>query len=93
VALTFEHEAAERWKSLCASTNSYEQQVRDSVATVLRFLDQKPQQHRVGATQFLTTPATWARTVDVDHGAGWLIVWTVKNDDICVLRIEPAPSF
>lgn len=93
MALAFDPEAADRWKSLCASSQPYEQEIRHAVATILRFLDQSPQQHRVGAIQFMTTPTTWARTIAVSSGAGWLVVWTVDGDDIRILRIEPAPSF
>ncbi|ETA92187.1 hypothetical protein O982_24180 [Mycobacterium avium 10-5581] len=93
MALTFDPEAADRWRSLCRSTQAYEVQVRDAVATILRSLAQYPQQHRVGAIQFLTTPTTWARTVAASSGASWLVAWTVDEDDIRVLRIEPAPSF
>lgn len=93
MALTFDPEAADRWRSLCLSTQAYERQVRAAVATILRSLAQSPQDHRVGAIQFLTTPVTWARTVAATSGANWLVVWTVDNADIRVLRIEPAPSF
>lgn len=93
MALAFDSEAAERWKSLCASSQSYEQEVREKVANVLRLLSESPQRHRVGAIQFTTTPTTWARTVEIKVGAPWMVVWTVKDGDIYVLRIEPAPSF
>lgn len=93
MALTFDPEAADRWKSLCASAQPYEREVRDAVAAILSFLDQSPERHRVGAIQFATTPTTWARTIAVSDGAAWLVVWTVDDVDIRVLRIEPAPSF
>lgn len=93
MALTFDSEAAERWTSLCASSQSYEQEVRSKVASVLRLLAESPQRHRIGAIQFTTTPTTWAKTVEITAGAPWMVVWTVKDADICILRIEPTSSF
>jgi L-aminopeptidase/D-esterase-like protein len=93
VALAFDPEAAERWKSLCASNEPYERGVRAAVGAVLRGLDEAPGLHRVGAIQFGTTPTTWARTVDVGTGADWIVIWTTDpGDEIRILRIEPAPS-
>jgi stage V sporulation protein SpoVS len=88
VALSFDPAAADRWKTLNASTQPYERDVSAAVATVLRHLDQSPEQ--VGAIQFATKPTTWARIVDVNDGADWVIIWT--GTDIRILRIEPAPS-
>lgn len=93
MALAFDPEAAQRWTSLCSSTQPYERAVREAVAAVLRRLDSDPQRHRVGAIQFTTTPTVWAQTVAVDEGADWVIIWTVDNaTEIRILRIEPAPS-
>jgi len=93
VALSFDPEAAERWKSLCASDKPYERAVRAAVGTVLRRLDQAPELHRVGAIQFGTTPTTWARTVDAGLGADWIVIWTTETErEIRILRIEPTPS-
>lgn len=94
MALLFDPEAATRWTALNESNQRYEREVRHAVATVLRHLAEHPQRHRIGATQFATTPTTWARTVDVNAGAAWIIIWTIDTaQDIRILRIEPAPSF
>lgn len=95
MALTFTPEAADRLRTLAASSNAYDRAVLDAAKRILRHLDQHPEQHRIGASQFDTVPTTWARVIDVDQGASWLIAWTTGEEDnqIRVLRIEPAPSF
>lgn len=96
MALTFTPEAAERLRTLAASSNAYERAVLDAVKGVLRRLDRHPELHRVGASQFGTTPPVWARVLEVDDGASWLIAWTTAGTGdeltIRVLRVEPAPS-
>ncbi len=94
MALSFHPDAAARWQSLASSPREYERSVREAVKPILRYLDRHPELHRIGASQFQTTPTTWARTVAVGEGAGWLVVWTIgaEPSEIRILRIEPAPS-
>lgn len=93
MALTFTTEAADRLRSLAVSQNSYERAVLAAIKPVLNHLDRHPELHRIGASQFHTTPPTWARVLDIDDGADWLIAWTTgAGDTIRILRIEPAPS-
>ncbi|OMC51965.1 hypothetical protein A5742_17695 [Mycolicibacterium fortuitum] len=91
--LTFTPEAAERLTTLSASSNAYDQAVLAAVKTILSQLELHPERHRVGASQF-TEPTAWGRIVDVDDGAGWMVLWTIgeKPGGIRILRVEPAPS-
>ncbi|ULL09501.1 hypothetical protein CKW46_07115 [Mycobacterium liflandii] len=91
--LVFSAVARDRWVALNRSDSTYERSVRDRVRAVLDRLDQTPQRHRVGATQFQTSPTTWGQLISPPAGADWLIIWTtVPDGKIYVLRIEPAPS-
>jgi hypothetical protein len=91
--LMFDPEAIGRWNSLRASSGSYERAVRRAVGAILARLEAAPGEHRIGATQFQTTPTMWARIAEVDDGADWIVIWTVDDDQtIRILRIEPAPS-
>jgi hypothetical protein len=92
--LSFAPVAADRWRSLAASTGDYERAVRAAITPILGHLDAHPELHRIGASQFRTMPTTWARTVDVGEGASWMVVWTTGETagEIRILRIEPAPS-
>ncbi len=94
MALLFAPDAADRWRSLALSRHEYERSVRNALRPILRHLDEHPELHRVGAIQFQTTPTTWARTVDIGEGAGWVIIWTTGAEprQIRILRIEPAPT-
>ena len=94
MALSFAPDAAERWRSLASSQHAYERSVRNALRPILNSLDKHPELHRVGAIQFQTTPTTWARTVDIGEGAGWVIIWTTGAEpgQIRILRIEPAPT-
>lgn len=91
--LVFSATARDRWISLNRSDGVYERTVRQRVRSVLDRLDRHPEQHRVGATQFQTSPITWGQLISPDGGADWIIIWTTTPDGkIYILRIEPAPS-
>ena len=91
--LTFDPEAIDRWNSLRASSGTYERAVRRAVCAILDRLDAAPAEHRFGAIQFQTTPTMWARVVEVEDGADWMVIWTVEGDKtIGIMRIEPTPS-
>lgn len=90
--LVFSAPARDRWIALNRSGNDYERSVRQQVRTVLKRLDEKPEQHRVGAIQFQTNPTTWGQLVTPTSGADWIIIWTTTDTKIYILRIEPAPS-
>lgn len=92
--LIFSTTARDRWIALNRSDRSYELSVRDRVRAVLDRLDQAPARHRVGATQFQTTPTTWGQLITPESGgADWIVIWTTTADaKIYILRIEPAPS-
>jgi hypothetical protein len=92
--LLFSAAARDRWIALNRSDGSYERSVRDRVRAILDRLDRTPERHRVGATQFQTSPTTWGQLVSPQAGgADWIVIWTTAADEkIYVLRIEPAPS-
>jgi len=86
--LTFDPEAIDRWNALRASSGSYERAVRRAVAAVLDGLERSPGDHRIGAIQFQTTPTMWARVVEVEDGADWMVIWTNEADQkLRILRI------
>jgi hypothetical protein len=92
--MIFSAAARARWIALNRSNRAYERSVRDRVRAVLDRLDRVPARHRVGATQFQTTPTTWGRLITPESGgADWIVIWTAAADTkIYILRIEPAPS-
>lgn len=92
--LVFSATARDRWIALNRNDSSYERGVRERVRSVLDRLDRRPEQHRVGATQFQTSPTTWGQLITPEvGGADWIIIWTTTPDEkIYILRIEPAPS-
>lgn len=91
--LIFSAVARDRWIALNRSDGSYERFVRGRVRAILDRLDQTSTRHRVGATQFQTTPTTWGQLITPESGADWIVIWTTTVDEkIYILRIEPASS-